>query len=830
MRTHTPFLGRSGELALLDELTAVHRLVTVTGPGGIGKTRLAREFAKGTHERFDGNVLFATLAGVSTQDDVAEFVARSAGLASVDALRYGSVDHPRLIVLDNCESALEGAAALARSLIAADSTTRILVTSRTPLGLPEERVVMLGPLAVPDDDDPRHARSAPTVQLFVDRAQRAGVMSTIDDDTAVDIVHLVRRLDGMPLAIELAAARTRVLSPRQIAAMLDDELDLLQRPGAQPDRHQSMSAAIAGSYEPLDTRVKAGFRALCVFTAPFDLQLAHQVMATDTELDAVEIVTELVDASLLVTMVEAGAPNRYRVLEPIRWFGLEQLEAHDEYAPTVDRFVDVMAQYADEFVARVLTEFTPELFATVTERFAHLVHAIDECLCTDATAARANRLFLPLFGSARNRGEQTALARRITATWTEPAPMRLEAMAVMGSVATFGGDTSLALRLISEVLDDDRAGELPRLLAHRSLGFLEAYRGDLPSARAHFAEALAMARAISPAFVTEMECSRAATSETPDEVAEALELLDRAASEATSSGSLIVAQWAHTIAAQLCVRQGSIERALEHAGAALALSGHTGYAWSAGAAHKTMATALGARDGWAPAVPHFRMSFDAHLVNGDISGAATMVRAAATLALHGGDADLADSLWTSFPTHLGRSIVAPAFGEEDRLLSARHGLIDHPDLTACIRAVRTCLGSDIPAGAEPIDSTSIERGRAVAPVDASGAVIRFGDCELDLDRFELRRDGVRVPMEPQVFDVLAYLAERRSRLVRKEELLDEIWGDRFVSESALTSRIKAARQATGDDGDAQRIIRTVRGRGYMFVAPVRGDPGSADLD
>ena len=115
---------------------------------------------------------------------------------------------------------------------------------------------------------------------------------------------------------------------------------------------------------------------------------------------------------------------------------------------TVERFVDVMATYADAFVAKVLTEFSPELFTTVTERFAHLIHAIDECLHRDGTAARANRLFLPLFGSARNRGEQIALARRIIGTWHDRAPLHLEAVAVMASVATFGGDTPLAVQLI----------------------------------------------------------------------------------------------------------------------------------------------------------------------------------------------------------------------------------------------------------------------------------------------------------------------------------------------------------------------------------------------
>ncbi|HYN34856.1 MAG TPA: winged helix-turn-helix domain-containing protein [Ilumatobacteraceae bacterium] len=815
VRTHTPFLGRAGELGLLEALATDYRLVSLVGPGGIGKTRLAREFALATHASLEGNVLFATLAGATGEDDIADLVARNAGLASADALRYGSVDRPRLIVLDNCESALEGAAGLARSLIEADRTTRVLVTTRTPLGLAEERVVMLGPLAVPPDDDPHRARSAPTVQLFIDRAQRAGALSSTDDDTLVDIARLVRQLDGMPLAIELAAARTRVLSPRQISALLDDELGLLHRPGNEADRHESMRAVIAASYEPLAPHVQAGFRALCVFNAPFDLDLAQLLMGTPTELDAVEIATELIDASLLVTMVDQGTSNRYRLLEPIRWFGLERLEADDEMSATVERFVDVMAAYADAFVAKVLTAFSPDLFATVSERLAHLVHAIDECLHRDATAARANRLFLPLFGTSRNRGEQIALVRRIIATWDDRAPLHLEARAVMASVATFGGDTPLAVHLTQEVLDDDTAGDLPRLLAHRCLGFLEAYSGDLMAARAQLGDALLLARSISPAFAREIECSRAATSSTPDDIAESLDVLDQAAADATRSGSIIVAQWAHTVAAELCVRQGALDAALEHAREALTLSDRTGYAWSAGAAHKRMATVLGAREGWAPAAPQFRLSFDAHLFNGDITGAAGVVRSAAAVALHIGEHRLADDLWTSFPIELGRSIVSPAFEEEDRLLAQRHGVRRHDDLAASIRAVRTYLGRSVPAETPP--------GPEGVADPADVTVIRFGDCELDIDRFELRRSGSRVPMEPQVFDVLAYLAQRRSRMVPKEELLDEIWGDRFVSESALTSRIKAARQATGDDGGAQRVIRTVRGRGYMFVAAVHGD-------
>ena len=252
------------------------------------------------------------------------------------------------------------------------------------------------------------------------------------------------------------------------------------------------------------------------------------------------------------------------------------------------------------------------------------------------------------------------------------------------------------------------------------------------------------------------------------------------------------------------------------------LSADTGYAWSVGSAHKTIAIALGARDGWEPAARHFRVSFDAHMENGDIFGAATVVRAAAALSLRVGNRQLADQLWMAFPTHLGRSVVAPAFGEEEHELAGAHGVRAPADIAGSVRAVRALLGGSVSADSRTHEVVTVGR--------ADDSVVRFEDCELDLGRYELRRRGTRIPVEPQVFDVLSFLVQHRSRLVPKEELLDEIWGDRFVSESTLTSRIKAARQATGDDGEAQRVIRTVRGRGYMFVATVVGDEEPVSTD
>lgn len=821
VRTLTPFFGRGDELVALDELLSSSRLVSVVGPGGIGKTRLAHEVARLKQAEFEGNVLTAGLAGVTEHDDVFEVVARECGLPSVDALRFGSLDQPRLVLLDNCEQVLAGAAAVARALLAASEATTVLVTSRVPLAVPGERVVRLGPLAVPATEDVDAARSSPAVQLFVDRAQHAGALGPVDDDLAVEIGRLVHELDGMPLAIELAASRSRVLSPAQIRARLDAQLGLLRRGGRDDDDpHRSMRAVIAGSYEPLPPDTRARFRALCVIGGPFDLELAHALVGGDDELGTVDLLEDLVDASLLVPIVDEGEGYRYRILEPIRLFGRAELEERGEAEAAADAFVDAMVAYADAFVAAVLEEFSAEVFAGVNDRFVLLLRALDRCIASDATAARANLLFLPLFGAARSRGEVIAVARRMRDRWSEPAPLHFEARAVMASAAVFGGDDELGRELAEEVLSVADAGPLPRLLSHRALGYLAAYADEPGVARHHLSCALADAADLSPAFAREIECSRCATAVTDEEVAASLDRLADVAERSTAAGELLTAQWALMIAAELRVRQGDLDAAFDAAARAMEVARDAIYRWSLGAAHRTLAMVHGLRDGWEPAAPHLRIALDHCLTDGDLGGAATVTRAAAGLALRVGDRSVAEALWATFPTRLGRSIIRSMLRDEEETLRATCGEVGDVDLARSMRRARALLGPSVePHGAEL--QGAAQRPDDAAPSTTEPTVLRFGDCELDLALFELRRGGQPVHVEPQVFDVLAHLARRRGAVVTKEELLDEIWGDRFVSESALTSRIKAARQAIGDDGEAQRVIRTVRGRGYTLVAEVR---------
>ena len=224
-----------------------------------------------------------------------------------------------------------------------------------------------------------------------------------------------------------------------------------------------------------------------------------------------------------------------------------------------------------------------------------------------------------------------------------------------------------------------------------------------------------------------------------------------------------------------------------------------------------MAGVVAMQDGWGPAAPHFRKSLEVTVSVGDVEGVAVTLRAAAGAALHVGDLQLAHDIWATVPPRRGLSVIQSLFrAEEDRLI-AELGPPTPIDMASSLARVRVLLGP----GPDAPDPTP----RIAAP-PPTGQVIRFGNCELDLPMQEIRRDGERVHVEPQVFDVLALLVARRGTVVTKLELFDEVWGDRFVSESALSSRIMAARKAVGDTGRAQRIIRTVHGKGFTFIAEV----------
>ena len=270
----TSFVGRAGPVREVAALLDRDRLVTVTGPGGAGKTRLAGQVARLVADRFADGVWLAELAPVRDPVLVPAVVAAALavreqpGLSAAGALARVLARQQLLLVLDNCEHVIGAAAELCAGLLAACDDVRVLATSREPLRVAGEARYRLGPLALPDPDDLAHAAGSEAVALFADRARRADPRFALDDQAGPVVARLVARLDGMPLAIELAAARVEALGVAGLLDRLDDRFALLtEGDRGAADRQRSLAATVEWSYQLLDERERRVFRAVSVFPA-----------------------------------------------------------------------------------------------------------------------------------------------------------------------------------------------------------------------------------------------------------------------------------------------------------------------------------------------------------------------------------------------------------------------------------------------------------------------------------------------------------------------------------------------------------------------------------
>ena len=321
----TSFVGWAGPMRELAALLDRYRLVTVTGPGGAGKTRLAGQVAKLVAGRFADGVWLAELAPVRDPALVPAVVAAALGvreqpgLPAAAALARVLARQQLLLVLDNCEHVAGAAAQLCAGLLAACDDVRVLATSREPLRVAGEARYRLGPLGLPDPDDPADVARAEAVALFTDRARRADPGFALDGQAGPVVARLVARLDGMPLAIELAAARVEALGVAGLLDRIDDRFALLtEGDRGAADRQRSLAATVEWSYQLLEERERRVFRMVSVFPGPFTLEAAEAVAGPG----AGPVVLHLVDCSLLVPP-RAGPDgrSRYVMLETLRAYG-----------------------------------------------------------------------------------------------------------------------------------------------------------------------------------------------------------------------------------------------------------------------------------------------------------------------------------------------------------------------------------------------------------------------------------------------------------------------------------------------------------------------------
>jgi len=335
----TSFIGRATELREVSQLLSSARLVTLIGPAGSGKTRLAAEVARGRIEDFPDGVWFVDLAPLTSPDQVADAIAAPMGVGGqaerpTEAVLKDYLPGRRLLLLvDNCEHLVTKAGTLITELLQIDPDLNVLATSRERLGVPGEVIFDVPPLPYPEEaEDIEHYDS---VKLFVDRAQAADPHFRLTASSAAAVAEVCRRLDGIPLAVELAAARVRSFPPNELVRHLSRRFGLLttQLRTAQP-RHQSLHAAVDWSYQLLDPAEQVLFRRLSVFRGGFTLEIARDVCGFDP-LDpdrVVMILPELVDRSLVTVDQSSEQHPRYKLLETLREYCRDSMEATEATA------------------------------------------------------------------------------------------------------------------------------------------------------------------------------------------------------------------------------------------------------------------------------------------------------------------------------------------------------------------------------------------------------------------------------------------------------------------------------------------------------------------
>lgn len=385
-------IGRDADLAEACDALARHALLTIVGPGGIGKTRLALAAAESLQQRFGDGACWIDLSALVEDGEVAAAVAASLGVQlprtqpAPEALAGALREQQMLIVLDNCEHLLSALATLVPALLRA-AGVRVLATSQAPLRLDGEQVLRLQPLAMPSGENGApDVAACGSVQLFVERAAAVQRGFALKPDTAAAVADICRRLDGLPLAIELAAARLPLLGLTGLRERLDERLQLLTR-GAQdaPARQQTLRATLEWSHALLAPAEQRLFRRLAVFNGGFSLALAQDTLVEPGEepwtlLDQLGV---LVDRSLVVAT--GGAQPRYRLLEAARDFAQEQLAAAGERESIERRRAWALERWLQQFDdASVHEERLDELITRVEDELENLKAALRWALSADS--------------------------------------------------------------------------------------------------------------------------------------------------------------------------------------------------------------------------------------------------------------------------------------------------------------------------------------------------------------------------------------------------------------------------------------------------------------
>jgi predicted ATPase/class 3 adenylate cyclase/DNA-binding CsgD family transcriptional regulator len=793
----TSFVGREAELTQIHEILSGNRLATLTGAGGAGKTRLALQIAGQLSGEFGDGVWYVDLAPITNPELVPVTVARALGLpdqpgrSTMDTLTRFVADRQMLVVLDNCEHLLDASAALVNALLATAARLTLLTTSREPIGVPGEVSWRVPSLSLRDE----------AIDLFTDRARHARHDFVIADDNAPVVAEICARLDGLPLAIELAAARVRALSLAEILDSLHDRFRLLTG-GARTAvrRQQTLRASVDWSHALLTEPERVLFRGLAAFLGGFDFDAA-QTVASGGEVErfqVLDLLTLLVDKSLVVAD-DTGGRTRYRLLETVRQYALEKLGESGEADALRTRHRDYYTALAAVLDAPAGHDYERRLEQAETE--------IDNLRAaftwsrenSDIEPALALASSLQLLWHARGRIREglgwfdTALADDNAPHPEVSAAVRARALADAATLAVRvgaaeGRDHAQQALAIAREIDD------PALLARAltARGWVAAYSSNPELARACFTEATELARAVGDRWrLSQILTFHAVASIVRDPLA------GRAPAEegrdlGEAIGDPFVSRVCRYCLGRAKTMQGDLAGALALFAELVpeAEAGHDEVFWADCRGTQAIALAYQGETGAARAAAEAAVEAAAEL-GGNPAGLAYWALAAAALAA--GDAATARAACEAAP-HMGAlSVVAPAL----RAASAQAAAADG-DLIAARRwadeAVSTATGPWLVIALTARAQVAIATGEPdKAESDARDALACVAELKTHL-------------YTPDILDCLASLAADNGRHPESARLFGAAHGIRQsmgavrfkVFNAGYETSLAALREAIGD--------------------------------
>jgi len=793
----TSFLGREEEVAVLADLLLRPgvRLVTLTGAPGIGKTRLALETARMVADGFRDGAAFVDLSTVLDAALVTPAIAQRLGIRDIpgqdllDTLRTALTDQHLLLVLDNFEQVIAASHDVA-GLLDACARLTVLVTSRAPLHVAGEHEFPVPPIALPPDrtrQRPDDLMDVPAVALFIERARAVRPDFTLTQGNAAAVADLCLRLDGLPLAIELAAARVKLLTPSVILQRLLSNLDLLARKAPDvPPRHQTLREAIRWSHDLLGPAAQEMFRRLAVFHGGGTLDAVETVAGGDagTERNVLDPLASLVDNSLLLHDPQPDGESRFRMLDTIREFAGEQLEVSGEREDLRSRHAQYYGALA-ETAEPALTGPDQAMWLERLEREQDNFRAI-LAYAAESGRSEAGLALAATLGRFWERHGYSAealswLSQFVDRAAGAPPVLRAKALNVAGNLARSRGEYGAAIERYEQALALRREAQDPRgiAIALNNLGVAAKDQGDYPRAREFLEESLAIKR------------------EQGEQRGIAVTL--------NNLGLTAKAQGDFTMAARYFDESFDLFRDLEDSwGQALIVNNIATLAFATGdferalALHKTsLAGRRAMKEKWGVAECLEGLARVAEATGAPMAGAQLL-----------GAADRMRQLY-GFP-------LPPD---------------ERPQLDRQIAALRAALGEDAfrtawDAGQSWTLDEALEAGLGLAtpaaPLAAQGAArVRI----YLLGRFRIVVDGQAAPdavwARPQALNVFQYLLLHRHRYATAEEIVAAFWPDApSVQATSLYTALSRIRRALKDLSIASEVALARERAGYRLrVAP-----------